>query len=66
MNIEKLNGWVLIAGTLINMGIHTINEIKAIFGAAGLTEAEINEVLAAIGDDATKRRAVSAAIAFGA
>jgi hypothetical protein len=66
MNQSELNGWILIAGALINMGRDAVSSIKSLLVSEGRTEAEINAALLAIQEDSNTRRAVSAAIAFGA
>lgn len=66
MSPQELNGWIVIAGTLINMGRDAAVVIKAIFSQEGRTEAELNAVLLAIKDENNIRRAKAAAVAFGA
>ena len=63
MTVDQLYGYVLIASTLIGMGMTVAGQIRTIFTAAGLTEAEQDQIIATLQDDNARRRAISAAIA---
>lgn len=66
MTPEQLNGWVMVAAALLRLGMDAGATIAGIFRADGRSEDELNQVLAAMKDEALMRRAVSASIAFGA
>lgn len=60
---DKIAPYVIIAGWLLNAATATVEAIRAIFRQAGLSEEEVNAILAAVEADAAKRRDVSKAIA---
>lgn len=66
MNAEQLNGYVLLFGVMVRMGLDAAAGIKALLGSQQqYTDAELDEILAAIAADSRVKRAESAAIAFG-
>ncbi len=51
---------------MIQVGLTAIESWKKVFKSAGLTDEQMNEILEHVKDNSVKRRAISAAIAFGA
>lgn len=66
MTPEQLNGYVLVFGVFVRMGIDAVAAIKAVLRSdKERTDDELNAIVAEIQADSRVKRAESAAIAFG-
>ena len=63
MNPQELQAWIVLVGVMVSVGTRSIESIRQIFGAAGLTEEQQNAILDDLMDENRRRRAISAAIA---
>lgn len=62
---SELQAWIAVGAVLTQAGLAVAGTLKAIFTAGGLTPEQQDQVIAGLQDDNVRRRAISAAIAFG-
>lgn len=66
MTPQELQAWVGAAGLLIHLGATTAETVRKMFVGAGMTEEQVDQLLAGIQADAARAKAVSQAIVDGA
>lgn len=65
MTPEQITAYIQAGTLLVAFGHATVASVRQMFAAGAMSEAELNAICAAVGDDAHRRKAIADADAAG-